>query len=127
MAEEGTLAINADVLKKAGANASAVSTAEAYTNVYIKIAEGKLCLDTRYDWVANYASVSAIGKEILRDAIASYAATDALNYDMSGFTTRQEALIMINVLWARYREIVSQIIKDNKYKEFILSGSGDID
>jgi hypothetical protein len=91
------------------------------------MAEGKICMDTRYDWVTNYASVSTIGKEVLRDAVASLAAIDVINYDMSGFTSRQEALIMVNVLWARYREIVNQIVKDNKYKEFILSGVGDID
>lgn len=127
MVEAGTLCGQTDVAKMAGANASAVSVAEAYTNVYIKMAEGKICLDTRYDWVTNYASVSTIGKEILREATSALAAIHVLNYNMDGFTTRQEALIMVNVLWAIYREIVSQIVKDNKYKEFILSGAGDID
>ena len=127
MAEAGTLAINDNVLKKAGAKHNVTYSAEAYTNVYIKLAEGMLCLDTRYDWVTNYASVSTIGKEILRDAVACYAAIDVINADMSGYTSRQEALIMINVLWARYSEIVSKIVKDNNYKDFILSGVGDID
>lgn len=127
MAEAGTLCINADVLKFAGANASSTSTAEAYTNVYIKEAEGLVCLETRYDWVTNYASVSTIGKEALRDATASLAAIKAINYDMSGFTSRQEATIMINVLWAQYRETMALILRDNNYKEFILSGEGDID
>lgn len=127
MAEQGTLAINADVAKKAGLYANATSAAEAYTNVYIKEAEGKICLDTRYDWVTNYASVSTIGKEVLREAVSCLAAIDVINYDMSGYTSRQEALIMINILWARYSEVVSKIVKDNKYKEFILSGLGDID
>lgn len=127
MAEAGTLCINADVVKKSGANVSTVSIAEAYTNVYIKQAEGKICLDTRYDWVTNYASVSTIGKEILRDAVSAYAAVQVINYDMSGFTSRQEALIMVNILWAIYRENVNQITKDNKYKDFILDGDGDID
>jgi len=126
MAEEGTLCNNANVGYKAGANCSAVSKGVDYTNVYIKEAEGKICLDARYNWVSNYASVSTIGKEILRDAVSCLAAVDVINYNMSGFTSRQEALIMINVLWARYREIVNQIIKDNKYKDFILTGTGDI-
>lgn len=127
MAEAGTLCTNANVQYEAGANASATSKAEAYTNYYIKKAEGKLCLDTRYDWVTNYSSVSAIGKEILREAVSCYAAIAVIDYDISGFTSRQEALIMQNVLWARYREIVNQIVKDADYKEFILSGVGDID
>jgi hypothetical protein len=127
MVEAGTLCGQGDVAKKAGANASSTSVAEAYTNVYIKEAEGKISLDTRYDWVTNYTDVSTIGKEILREAVSCLAAVDVINYDMSGFTSRQEALIMVNILWARYREIVSQITKDNKYKDFILGGAGEID
>ena len=127
MVEAGTLCTNSNVAYEAGANCSATSKAEAYTNVYIKKAEGKICLDTRYDWVTNYASVSTIGKEILREAASCYAAIMVINYDMSGFSSRQEAFIMINVLWARYSDIVKKIVTDNKYKEFILSGEGDID
>lgn len=127
MAEAGTLCVNADVVEEAGANANSTYTAEAYTNKYIKKAEGKLCLDTRYDWVTNYSSVSTIGKEILRQAVSCLAAIKCINADMSGFTSRQEALIMINVLWAQYSEIVAKIVKDNIYKDFILTGQGAID
>ena len=127
MVEEGALAINADVVKAAGVNVSATSIAEGYTNVYIKEAEGQICTSTRYDWVTNYASVSAIGKEILRSATASYAAIKAINFDMSGFTSRQEALTMVNILWADYQKLILLMEKDNNYKEFILSGEGDID
>lgn len=127
MAEEGTLAINANVVYKAGANHNTTYSAEAYTNFYIKLAEGKICLDTRYDWVTNYASVSTIGKEILREAVSCLAAIDVISVDMSGFSSRQEALIRVNVLWARYSDIVAKIVKDNNYKDFILTGVGDID
>ena len=127
MTEAGTLCNNSNVVYKAGAKHNTTYSAEAYTNVYIKLAEGKICLDTRYDWVTNYASVSTIGKEILREAVACLSAIDVINQDMSGFSTRQEALIMINVLWARYSDIIAKIVKDNNYKDFILTGAGDID
>lgn len=127
MAEAGTLAVNADVVEEAGANANSTYTAEAYTNKYIKKAEGKICLDTRYDWVTNYASVSTIGKEVLRQAVSCLAAIKCINADMSGFTSRQEALIMVNILWAQYSEIIAKIVKDNNYKDFILTGVGDVD
>jgi hypothetical protein len=126
MAEEGTLCGQADVAKKAGANASATSVDEEYTNVYIKEAEGLLCTVSRYDWKTNYASISTIGKEILRDAVASYAAVKVLNYDMSGFTSRQEALIMVNILWACWTETF-KLMKENNYRDFILTGVGDVD
>ena len=127
MTEEGTLCTSMDVIRRSGVNANGTIASEAYTNDYIKTAEGKICLDTRYDWVTNYAGVSTIGKEVLREAVASKAAIDVINDDMSGFTSRQEALIMINVNWAKYSDVIAKIVKDNNYKDFILTGAGDID
>jgi hypothetical protein len=127
MAEQGTLAVNADVVEEAGKNANSTYTAEAYTNKYIKKAEGALCRISRYDWVTNYASVSTIGKEALRDAVSSYAAFKAVKQDMSGYTSRQEGMILLNALWASWMDCVNDFKKDNKYKDFVLTGSGDID
>lgn len=127
MVEAGTLATNSNVVYYAGANVSSTYSAEAYTNVYIKAAEGAICAETRYDWVTNYSSVSTIGKEALRLATASLAAISVINADMSGIDTRQEALIRVNILWAQYREVLSLMIKENNYKDFILTGSGDVD
>jgi hypothetical protein len=126
MAEEGTLAINDNVVKKAGEAHNTTYSAEAYTNFYIKLAEGKLCLDTRWDWVTNYSSVSDIGKEVLREAVSCLAAVDVATQDQSGFTDR-EFTNLINVLWARYSDIVKRIVDDTKYKDFIKTGTGDID
>lgn len=126
MTEEGTLAVNADVLEECGDKADSTYTAEAYTNKYIKKAEGLLCAKSRYDWVTNYASISTIGKEILRDAVSSYAAVKCIKQNMAVFTSRQEALIMINVLWATWAEVY-KLIGDNKYRDFILTGEGTIE
>jgi hypothetical protein len=46
---------------------------------------------------------------------------------MSGFTSRQEALIMVNILWAGFQKVINLLEKDNNYKDFILTGTGDID
>ena len=127
MAEEGTLAINDDVVKEAGLNHNTTFSAEAFTNYYIKKAEGKICLDTRFDWVTNYSSVSDIGKEVLREAVSCYAAIAVIKEDMKEFTSRQEALIMINILWTRYIDIVKRIVDDAKYKTFIKTAEGNID
>lgn len=121
MAEEGTLCINADVLKKAGAQASSVSSAESYTNVYIKMAEGQLCAAARIDFVTNYADVSDIGKEILRDACSCAAALDVMDYDRTGYF-QSEASDKSNVLWARFQKIIALLEKDDKYKDFIMTG-----
>ena len=121
MAEEGTLAIREDVLKFAGANANTTATAEEYTNVYIKMAEGFVCVSARYDYVTNYASVSAIGKEHLRIATAAYAAMKVIEYDMSGFTSKEEAQTMLDVLFSFVVEGVN-LLRDEKFRSFILKG-----
>ena len=126
--DEGTLCTASQAIYKAGTNANATAASSlALLNVWVKEAEGKICLDTRYDWVTNYTSVSTIGKEILREATSCLEAVDIINYDMSGFTSRQEALTMVNILWAKYDAIIAKIVGDNKYKDFILTGAGDID
>ena len=38
---------------------------------------------------------------------------------MSGFSSRQEALIMINVLWARYIDIIKRIVRCRKKGQFL--------
>jgi hypothetical protein len=122
MVEAGTLCTNSNVKYYAGANASATSYAEAYTNVYIKEAEGFVCASSRYDWVTNYASVSAIGKEVLRKATAAYAAIMVINYDMSGFTSRLEAQTMLDILWSMVVEAVN-LLRDENFRNFVLSGA----
>ena len=129
MASSGVLCDDTDVKMKAGAGISSTidSGDTAETDFFIDCAEGMLCVATRYDWVTNIAVVSAIGKDLLKDAASAYAAIMCINYDMSGYTDRAEAMTMVNILWAQYRETINMLTKDNKYKEFILSGAGDID
>jgi len=121
MAEAGTLCTNGDVEKKSGSNATATADAEAYTNVYIKQAEGFVCTQARYDFVTNYASVSAIGKEFLRDVTSSLAAIKVIEYDMSGYTSRTEAQTMLDVNYAVIVECVN-LLRDDKFRDFIKSG-----
>ena len=121
MAEQGTLCINADVVLKAGTNVNATAIIEASTNNYIKQAEGFVCLNSEYDWVTNYASVSTIGKEELRNITSSLAAFYAINYDQSGFSSRTEAQVMLDVCWQNVVEGINLINQDN-YKTFVLEG-----
>jgi len=106
MAEDGTLCINADVVKKAGTNANATAVAEASTNVLIKQAEGVVCAATQYDWVTNYATVTTRGKEVLRDATSSLAAMYVIQWDMSGYPSRIHAETMMDVLDDRFNKLM---------------------
>ena len=118
MAEQGTLCVNADVANKSGLYANATAVAEASTNVLIKEAEGKIATVIRYDVVTNYALLSAIAKEFFRDVASSYAAVMVVNYDMGGFTDRQEATTIVNINWAVYDEGI-KLLKDDKFRAFL--------
>ena len=122
MAEAGTLCINADVAKFAGANASATATAEGYTNVYIIQAEAFVCAQSQYDWVTNYASVSTIGKELLRNVTAAYAAIMCIEYNTAGFRDGNEAGTMLDVLYFMINEGIT-LLRDPTYRTFVLSGA----
>lgn len=113
MAEEGTFCINGDVEKKAGANASATSTAEAYTNNFIKQAEGRIMDMARSDLKTGYGTLNNETKELLREASSNLAAIYAIQYDMSGFTSRIEAEDMINILTFNF-DAAMKILSDQK-------------
>jgi hypothetical protein len=112
MADTGIFATTAEIGYKAGNGKSAVSSAEAYTNSYIAQAESYINTRTLYNWSDAYAGLNADFKGILKDAGSSLAAIYVINYDMSGFTSRQEALTMINILWARVEECCKILEKE---------------
>lgn len=113
MAEEGTLCINADVEKKCGNHASATSKAEAYTNVYIKMAEGKICGEARKDFVTDYALYKTWFQELLRDAASNLAAIYVIDWDIIMSNYPYEATDMINNLYELYNKSID-LIRDNK-------------
>jgi len=120
MVEGGTLCVNGDVEKYSGTNANATADAEAYTNIFILEAEGVIVGIARFDFVGSYSDLTSIAKELLREAAATYAAIGVIAYDMSGYTSRIEAEDMINVLWAKFRQL-KKIFEDQKWVTFAKS------
>ena len=119
MADTGIFATTAEIGYKAGANASATSKAEAYTNFFMTQAESYINCITRYNWSDNYGTLNADVKGLLKDCASSLAAIYVINYDQSGFTSRQEALQMINVLWAFAQEDI-KLLKEINVKDFVV-------
>jgi len=119
MADSGIFATTAEVARKAGANASAVSVAEAYVNDYMTQAESTINAVTRYNWSDNYAGLDSDVKGILKEAASNLAAIYVITYDMSGFTTRTEAEDMINVLRDGYLRALS-ILVDKQVQTFMV-------
>jgi len=114
----GTLCLSGATFYKAGANVSATIKNDTFAVAMINQAEGFLNAISKYDWVANYASLNAITKLILEEACSNLSAIYAIQYDMSGFTTRIEAEDMINILWARFNQC-AKILENQDYVKSI--------
>lgn len=98
MVDTGIFATTAEVERKAGANASATSKAEAYVNDYMTQVESQINSLTRYNWSDAYTALNVDVKGILKEVASNLAAIYVIQYDMSGYTSRIEAEDMINVL-----------------------------
>ncbi len=113
-----TLCTSGAMVIRAGANVSpTASTSGTILEQYSEEAEGYINFVTRYDWVANYASIGANFKPVLATACACLAAADLVAYDMGGYTGRGEAESMINVLYDRAQKAITKLDEDkNKTK-----------
>lgn len=119
MADTGIFCTTAEVARKAGANASATSVAEAFVNDYVTQAESQINSVTRYNWSDNYGGLNVDVKGILKEAASNLAAIYVITYDMSGFTSRTEAEDMINVLRDGYLRNLS-ILREMKVQTFMV-------
>ena len=118
MADTGIFCTTAEVERKAGANCSAVSKAEAYTNDYVSQAESLINSVCRYNFSDAYAALNADVKGLLKEAASNLAAIYVIQYDMSGFTSRVEAEDMINILRDAALRAIS-LLRDKKVQDFI--------
>ena len=112
-----TFCTSGSVKLKAGANVSSAITAEQYTEL-INQAESFINTATRINYTDNYSSLNDDVKKILEDAASCHAATGAINYDMSGYTSRAEAQTMLDLCWARLMKAI-ELLKDKKHTDFI--------
>jgi hypothetical protein len=118
MADTGIFATTAEVQRKAGANASATSKAEAYVNDFMTQAESEINALCRFNFSDAYSGLNADTKGILKQAASNLAAIYVIQFDMSGFTSRTEAEDMINVLRDGFLRNMS-ILRDKKAQDFI--------
>ena len=110
----GTFCLSGAVLTKAGTNVSAnFKAGNAETNIVplINQAEAYINVLSHYNWIDNYSSKNADVKLILEEAASNLAAIYAIQYDMSGYTSRIEAEDMINILYRRFKDCIN-ILKE---------------
>jgi len=99
MADTGIFATTAEVLRKAGANVSATSSAEAYTNDFMTQAESLINVICRFNFSDAYSTLNVDVKGILKEVASNLAAIYVIQYDLSSSsTTRIEFEDRINIL-----------------------------
>ena len=108
---DGIFATNEEVSRKAGANASSTSNVEAYILQFMTEAESLINATTLFNWSDAFSGLNVDVKGILKLAASSWAAIQVIRFDMSGFTSRQEALTMINSLLFDYKTAMIELKK----------------
>lgn len=118
MADDGVFATNAQVLQKAGVNASAVSGATAWTDLIMPQVEAFINVNARYNFSDAYAGLNVDVKGVLTEIASNLAAIYVIAYDMSGWDSRLEAEDLINVLRDAALRGLSTL-KDRKPQDFM--------
>ena len=120
-----TMCISGAVLAKAGTNVNSTITngtlsigSDYSVDVWITEAESQINAFTRVNYTDTYSGLNDDKKKILQDVASNLAAIYAIQYDMSGYTSRIEAEDMISVLRdAAIRGL--QLLRDKKVQDFI--------
>lgn len=111
-----TLCTSGAALHKAGLNVN-ISGA-AFADEFVNQAEGVIMVNTRYDWVTNYNSLTSGAKLLLQQTASDLAAIYLINYSMSGYTSRMEASTMLDVLSDR-AQISMGYLKDKVKTDYM--------
>lgn len=117
MAYTGTIVAVAEMQLFAGENVDASGDVEANHNYLAGYAEAYLCNLVKYDIVTNWASLNSTYKKLFSEWAARHAAIALISYNMAGYTSRIEAEDMINMNWARLKQIQS-ILEDVDIQDF---------
>lgn len=107
-----TLTTTVEIVRLAGEGASTAITASgALVTTIGEDAEGEFCSDTRRDWIADYANVSARIKKKVSKAVASKAAMQIVAYSGKNYFSRLEQETLLDVLSDWYDQGVALLSK----------------
>lgn len=125
MADTGIYATTAQIQAKAGAGQNVTLSAEGYTNVYIAEAENYINIVTRHIWAATtaaFALLDAGTRNLLKEAASNIAASYVIATDMSGYTSRFEAQLMLDFYRDRTNECI-KLLLEKTHVNFIATPS----
>lgn len=92
-----------------------VSLNDADIDSYINQAEGILDATAGRSFISTFDA----GKhQVFREGATLYAAIQAVVFNMEGFTSTQEAVSMIDIMWDEFRFILA-LLRDKKVIEYI--------
>jgi len=118
-----TFCVSGAVIAKAGSgrntdvDALHVGT-DLAIDTWITQAESEINTISLYNWTDAYAALNDDTKKILEGAASDLAAIYVINYDMSGYTSTNEAANMINVLRDQSLRKIS-LLRDKTRSKFI--------
>ena len=117
MAHEGIFATSDEILVKAGENYDTGIT-EARINALCLQVENFINCYCRYNFSDGFAGLNADVKGLLSEVASNLVAIYIISWNMSGYTSRMEAINMIDMLRdAAMRGLA--ILRDKKTQEFM--------
>lgn len=122
MCISGTAILKAGAGMNSSISGASLTVSGAGTQVaidnWIDQAESTINTVTRFNWTDKYDTLDDDVKFILEEAVSNLAAIYAIQFDMSGYTSRTEAETMMDVLRDAALRAIS-ILKDIKSQTFI--------
>lgn len=116
--DTGIFATTAEVIRKAGANASATSAAEAYINDYMTQIESSINDEVRFNFSDNYADLDVDVKGILKEVASNLAAIYVIAYEPGDFNSVPEARFIVDILFDRAQKLIKQL-KEKEVQDFM--------
>ena len=117
MAVTSILTTEGEITAKEGANVSA-SLTDAMHDAWVLQAENFVNVLCRFNFSDAFAALNVDVKYILSDIVSSLVAINGIMYDMSGYTSREEAEDMVIMLDLGIKKNMS-LLKDKKKQDFI--------
>lgn len=111
-----TLCTSGSAITAAGANANSDIIASGSTLAnWSNQVEGTICTKIHTDVVTNFATYDTLIQQALGDACARWIGNRIIAYDMSGYSSRQEAGIMLDFNDDSANEVIKKL-EDKKFQ-----------
>ena len=126
MAHTGIYVTLLELTYKAGLNVNPTAITEAFANSFIEQAESAINDKARKVFAADITAFTALPnttKKLLTEAASNLAAIYAINYDISGFTTIEEAIIMMTTLRDNFMRAIGTLTDIDNQKFLTTSTS----